>query len=256
MRLAAYLSLVILLLPVQVVGLAANFGYSRRLPRFFHRLSCRILGFRPELRGAPTMARPALFVSNHSSYLDIIVLGSLMDASFVAKREVSQWPLFGLLAKLSRTVFVDRQRASAPAQNAALQARLKAGDALILFPEGTSSDGNRVLAFKSALFAATGADGTDSSLTVQPISIVYTRLDGLPLGRSWRPFYAWYGDMSMGGHLWRLLGFGSVTVSVTFHPPVNAGAYPNRKELARYCERVVAEGVSAAVTGRPAQAAA
>src|SRR3546814_4926008 len=94
--------------------------------------------------------------------------------------------------------------------------RLEAGDDLVLFPEGTSGDGNRVLAFKSALFSVAERRPQGEPLTVQPVSIAYTRLDGLPLGRYLRPFFAWYGDMELGPHLWHAIGLGRVTVMVEF----------------------------------------
>ena len=94
-----------------------------------------------------------LFAANHVSYLDITVLGSLLDASFIAKTEVAGWPLFGWLARLQRSVFIDRRARSTAHQRDSIAARLAAGEALILFPEGTSGDGNRLLPFKSALFS-------------------------------------------------------------------------------------------------------
>ena len=139
-----------------------------------------------------------LFASNHVSYADIAVLGSLIAGSFIAKAEVAHWPLFGWLAKLQRTVFVDRRVRSTQLQRDAMTERLAAGDALILFPEGTSGDGNRVLPFKSALFSAAERMQAIVPIAVQPVSIAYTRLDGMPLGRLLRPFIAWYGGSRIG----------------------------------------------------------
>ncbi len=180
-RLALYLVWTLGLMPVQGVGLALRRPWSRRLPTVYHRGCCRMLGFRVRVVGAPTAARPALFAANHVSYTDIMVLGSLIAGSFIAKAEVAGWPLFGWLAKLQRTVFVDRQMRNTRQQRDAMIERLAMGDALILFPEGTSSDGNRVLPFKSALFSA--AENMIAPIAVQPVSIAYTRLDGIPLGR-------------------------------------------------------------------------
>src|SRR5262249_58499052 len=136
-----------------------------------------------------------LFAANHTGYLDIAVLGSVMPGSFVSKAEVASWPLFGWMAKLQRCVFVDRQVRSTAQQRDAIAERLAAGDALILFPEGTSADGNFILPFKSALFSVVYK--RDQPVTVQPVSLTYTRLDGLPIGRMMRPFFAWYGDMDL-----------------------------------------------------------
>ena len=171
----------------------------------------------------------------------------LIAGSFVAKNEVRRWPLFGWLARLQRTVFIDRRVRSTTEQRAAIAARLTAGDALILFPEGTSGDGNRVLPFKSALFSVADAGG--GNVSVQPVSIAYTRLDGMPIGRRLRPHFAWYGDMALAPHLWAMLGLGTVEIVVEFHRPTTLAECGSRKELALYCQERVAAGLSTALSG-------
>jgi lyso-ornithine lipid O-acyltransferase len=248
-RLGAYLLWTMPLMPVQAIGLALRRRWVATFPRFYHRSCCHILGMRVRTIGRPAQARPMLFAANHISYLDITVLGSLLDASFIAKSEVAGWPLFGWLARLQRSVFIDRRARSTPHQRDSIAARLAAGEALILFPEGTSGDGTRLLPFKSALFSV--ADHAASGpVTVQPVSIAYTRLDGIPLGRVLRPFFAWYGSMSLAPHLWRLLGLGRLEIVVEFHPPTTLAACGSRKNLARYCEERIAEGLAAALSGR------
>jgi 1-acyl-sn-glycerol-3-phosphate acyltransferase len=199
--------------------------------------------------------RATLFISNHSSYLDIPVLGSLLPTSFVAKNEVGGWPLFGLLARLQRTVFVDRNaRHRADEQRDSIAGRLQAGDKLVLFPEGTSSDGNRTLPFKTALFAVAATQVDGKPLTLQPVSVTATHLDGLPLGHAWRALYAWYGDMELPPHLWQLARLGGrIRVLVEFHPPVSLADFSSRKALADHCWRTVAAGVERAVKGRDEQ---
>ena len=250
-RVALYLGWTLGLMPVQGVGLALRRPWSRTLPSFYHRWCCRILGLRVRAVGAPTVARPVLFASNHVSYADIAVLGSLIAGSFVAKAEVAHWPLFGWLAKLQRTVFVDRRMRSTQLQRDAMTERLAAGDALILFPEGTSGDGNRVLPFKSALFSAAERMQAIVPIAVQPVSIAYTRLDGMPLGRLLRPFIAWYGSAELAPHLWIMLGLGTVEVVVEFHPPAFIADCGSRKALARYCYLRAAGGMASALAGRP-----
>jgi lyso-ornithine lipid O-acyltransferase len=190
-----------------------------------------------------------LFAANHISYLDITVFGSLIAGSFVAKTEVAGWPLFGWLARLQRSVFINRQVRSAAEHRDTIAARLAANEALILFPEGTSGDGNRVLPFKSALFSVANHRAT-GPVTVQPVSIAYTRLDGMPIGRRLRPLFAWYGSMALAPHLWKVLGLGTVEVVVQFHPPTTLAECGSRKALARYCEELVAGGLASALSGR------
>jgi 1-acyl-sn-glycerol-3-phosphate acyltransferase len=249
-RLVLYLALTLPLMPVQALLVAMKSPLAHRLPRVYHHWSSRILGFRVTVAGTPSAARPTLFVSNHISYVDIEVLGGRVEGCFIAKREVARWPLLGWLAKLQRTVFIDRRQRSTADQRDAIRERLDRGDNLILFPEGTSGDGARVLPFKSALFSAADYHGPHGPLPVQPISLAYVRLDGIPLGRFYRPFFAWYGDMELASHLWAMLGMGVVGVEVTFHPPVTLTALGSRKALAEHCWRVIGTGLSGAIAGR------
>jgi 1-acyl-sn-glycerol-3-phosphate acyltransferase len=250
-RLALYLVWTVSLMPVQLLGLALRRRWTSTLPVFYHRWCCRILGFRIRVVGTPAGARPVLFAANHVSYTDITVLGSLIPGSFVAKAEVANWPFFGWLAKLQRSVFVDRRTRNTAIQRDAIGKRLANRDALILFPEGTSGDGNRVLPFKSALFAAAQHREGIPSVVVQPVSLAYTRLDGVPIRRFFRPFFAWYGAVELAPHLWSMLGLGVVEVVVEFHPPTSFADCGSRRALADYCHARVAGGVAAALFGRP-----
>ena len=249
-RIVAYLGLTGLLLPVQLFAVQFNRRLSISLPLFYHRVSARILGFQIRTHGEMITEAPVLFACNHTSYSDIAILGSLLPASFVAKAEVAGWLLFGTLAKLQRTVFVDRLATRATRQRDEMIRRLEEGDNLILFPEGTSSDGNAVLPFKSALFSVAQVEPNGAPLVIQPVSIAYTRLDGMPIGRALRPYFAWYGDMTLAPHLWKIAGLGHATVDVVFHTPVTIKDCVTRKGLADYCFEVVARGVSIANAGR------
>jgi len=254
-RLAVYLAITLPLMPLQWLFVRLRSPLADKLPRAYHRLSSRVLGFDVTVLGTRSTSRPTLFVSNHTSYLDIEILGSVIEGSFIAKAEVANWPLFGWLAKLQRTVFVDRRQRSTHQHRDAIIDRLSAGDNLILFPEGTSDDGTRVLPFKSALFAAVHGAKFPHPITVQPVSIAYVRLNGMPMGRLYRPFFAWYGDMDMASHLWAMLGLGWAGVVVHFHEVVTPERFATRKELAEYCWQVVASGVAAANSGRSQPAA-
>lgn len=252
LRLSLYLLWTLLLIPLQALAVARGWRLCRTLPRFYHRVCTRLMGLDVVVRGEQVSGGPVLFVSNHSSYLDISVLGSLIPGSFVAKTEVGTWPFFGLLARLQRTVFVERKaRTSVDKQRDDIGGRLDAGDSLILFPEGTSSDGNRTLPFKTALFAVAARRIDGRPLTVQPVSVAATRLDGIPMGIAFRPFYAWYGDMDLVPHLWQAFRLGGMTIEVEFHPPVTIDGFSSRKALADHCQRVVADGVARAISGRP-----
>lgn len=208
--LLGFLALTLPLMPVQLV-----LG-SKRLPWIYHRLLCKLLGVRLALEGAPP-AGAALLVANHSSWLDIPVLSAVAPVSFIAKREVGTWPLFGALAKLQSTVFVNRDsRHSTGSERKEIATRLKQGDCLVLFPEGTSSDGTDVLPFKSSYFGA--VEGLDVS--VIPVTISY-------LGEP--KFYAWFGEMDLLPHLWQVIKSGPFKVRITFHPALTKA---DRKTMA------------------------
>ncbi|MEE9289564.1 MAG: lysophospholipid acyltransferase family protein [Alphaproteobacteria bacterium] len=238
------------LMPVQAVALALGAPLAKRLPVTYHRVLARLLGFDIVVSGKMATDTPALFVGNHTSYLDAMVLGTIIEGCFIAKSEVADWPLIGWLAKLQRTVFVERRSSRTAHQRDEIGARLAAGDRLILFPEGTSGDGVKVLPFKSALFAVAETPVAGAPLLVQPFSIAYTALAGLPVGREWRPLFAWYGDMEMVPHAWRILTFATVRAEVRFHQPVTIGQYGSRKALAEHCFEVVRHGVAEANSGR------
>ncbi|KYO52521.1 lysophospholipid acyltransferase family protein [Tistrella mobilis] len=254
--LPVYLAVTAALIPVQAALVALKLPGAVRFPRFYHRLTCRLIGFDVDVVGTPVRDRPALFVSNHSSYLDISVLGSVIAGSFIAKSEVADWPLYGLLAKLQRTVFVKRERSRTAEQADEVARRLEAGDRLILFPEGTSNDGQRVLPFRTAFFSVADRRPGGRPLVVQPVSLAYTHVRGMPMGRKLRPAYAWYGDMDLAGHLWTALTLGPARVELVFHPPVTIDDFKDRKALARHCEQAVSAGVAQALQGRSTAALA
>jgi len=255
LRTLPYVLWTLLLVPAQAVAVLFRLGAAETIPMFYHRACCRLLGLRITVKGERTAERPTLYVGNHSSYLDIAVFGSLIPGSFVAKAEIASWPFFGMLAKLQRSVFVDRRMHSTGRQRDEIVQRLEGGENLILFPEGTSDDGNAVLPFRSALLAvAERRFGPEArALNLQPVSIAYVGLNGVPLGRGLRPLVAWYGDMELAGHLWQLVGLGRIEVVVTFHEPVGIAGFASRKALTEHCYREVAGGVAAALAGRPQQ---
>lgn len=232
-----------LLGPLQILAIRRGWPLARRLPFLWHRVAARVIGLRLHLTGAPAPGRPLLLVANHQSWADIVALGAVMPLSFIAKSEVAGWPVFGLLAKLQRTVFVAREARGRTGEQAdAIGERLNAGDAIVLFAEGTTSDGNRVLPFKTALFGAAQASlkrsGTEAVL-VQPVSIAYTKANGIAMGRYGRPLAAWPGDVELAPHLLAFLREGAVDAEIRFGEPIRFDAMSDRKAVARRCESVV-----------------
>jgi 1-acyl-sn-glycerol-3-phosphate acyltransferase len=246
--LAAFFAFTIPLMPLQLLLLRTGSRYARTFPHWYHRQVVKIVGIRLNIEGEVAREQGVLLISNHVSWLDITVLSAVAPVSFVAKQEVSTWPFVKWLAKLQRSVFVDRNRKSEVTGKAnEILARLKAGDHVVLFAEGTSSDGNGVVPFKTPLFAAAKPSGHTEGgddLCAQTLALTYTRLHGIPLCRRGRPVVAWYGDMDLASHAWRLLGLGPLDANIRIGPPVPLDDFADRKELARYAEARVRNDVA------------
>jgi lyso-ornithine lipid O-acyltransferase len=217
-----------------------------------------LIGVRVRVIGSPVKrsgGRRVVYVSNHSSWVDVPVVGGVLDGCFVAKGEVAGWPIIGTIARLGRTVFVSRSRSSTGKERDAMRSVLQAGDNLILFPEGTSSDGSRVLPFRTSFFAVAearaGEDPADMPL-IQPVSVVYDRLGGLPTRRASRAVFAWYGDMDIASHFWGLAQHIGLRATVLLHAPLDPARFEDRKALSQAVWQIVADGASALRQNRPA----
>ncbi len=247
-RLASALAWIVLALPLQALLLLLPGSAKRRFPRVFFGVLCWLIGLKVQVVGEASRERPVLYVANHSSWLDILVLGSTLEARFIAKAEVDSYPLVNIVARLGRTLFVSRSRGTTGREADAMKQAMAAKDSLILFPEGTSNDGARVLPFRSAFFGvATGAQ------QVQPVSLVYDRLGGLPACRRNRAVFAWFGDMDLGSHSWQMLQRGGARATVLLHEPFAPDEMADRKRMARETERVVARGAADLRQNRVAQ---
>ena len=207
------------------------------ITQFVCRNAFRLLGIGFSTTGT-LMREPGAVVANHTSWLDIFALNARKRIYFVSKAEVANWPGIGWLARATGTVFIERDRAQARAQTALFRTRLQAGHKLLFFPEGTSTDGQRVLPFKSTLFAAFFDQSLGVDTHIQPVSVVYHA----PKGQDAR-FYGWWGDMEFGIHLVQTLAAPRQgRVELTYHAPLRVADFPNRKALAAACEATVRAG--------------
>ena len=204
----------------------------------WHKLMCRVGGLDVVWEGEPTSERNVMYVSNHVSYIDIPVMGTSINAWFVAKSEVRGWPGFGYLAELGKTVFIERRSRKAADQKNQFVELLGQGRNLIVYPEGTSTDGKDVAPFKPTLFESVFTE-TETPIIVQPFSITYCKFNGQRLPEEMRDFYAWYGDMTLADHFWYWLGLGRLEVRLRFHDPVTKADFADRKEMAKYCEEII-----------------
>lgn len=222
------------------------------LPRLWHRMICRVFGIQVEVIGTPHITGQTIFVGNHMSYLDIPVIGSVLKTSFVSKREVAHWPVFGYLAKLQQTGFIDRSRSAAKNEQSAIGGMIAQGKNLVIFPEGTSTDGRAVLPFKSSLFSLM-LSGENPGLSLQPFTVVMSLVDGQPPAtQDLRDIYAWHRDMDteLPVHLWRFARSKGAVIKLFFHQPIDAAAHTDRKLLAKICHEHVAAGLASAENNR------
>ncbi len=212
-----------------------HFGVARA----WSRIGLRALGLRRVVRGRPI--RRGALVANHSSWLDIFALRSCRLMYFVAKAEVATWPYVGFITRVTGTIFIERRRAEAKRQEQALLERIRADQVIAIFPEGTSTDGLRVLPFKSSLFAAFHHDGHGEDLLVQPVTLRYRPAPGSGLPEN---FYGWWGSMGFEWHIWQVACRSrGGTAEIVFHEPVRPADCADRKELAQRCGAAVAAGL-------------
>lgn len=239
------------LVPLQILSMKTGWWPETTILKIWHRMIVRALGMRIHVRGTLSDQRPLLVAANHISWTDIMVLGSFADVKFIARADMEGWPLIGMLSKLQRTVFIERERKRSSGDQASeIGGRMAKGDAMVLFAEGSTGDGNMILPFKSTLFGAASmaiSEGAAHAVFIQPVAIVYTRLHGVPLGRRHRPLAAWIGDEDLMPHLKVLMAEGALDVEVHFGEPIAFSKGSNRKEIARQMESRVSAMVQAAL---------
>jgi len=221
--------------------------YETMVP-MFHRVNCRILGLKVEISGEMSEQTPTLFVSNHISYIDIFALG-FMPAFFIAKSEVANWPVFGKLSTLQNTIFIERNPKKAREQIGILRDHLQKGNNLILFPEGTSTNGVHVEPFKPTLFAAAEVpQSSDKRVAIQAITVAYTHHAGAPIrNQAVLDHYAWYARMPFLKHFLGLMPLKSAGVKIHYHPVCYLDDFENRRACAQHCEQLVADKLDALV---------
>ena len=254
-RLTAVLAWFFIMTPLLIAALwtldKLGLPGRRRVTLRYYRALCRVLRVRIATVGTPSLGRPTLIVSNHVSWLDILVLSAICPVAFIAKKEVASWPIVGVTARLTNTIFVDRTRRQQTAEvNAEIARKLGEGDPVVLFAEGTSNDGNRVLEFRSALVGAVAQVDPAHQVLLQPVSIAYTRIQGLPMGRQHRSVVAWYGDLDFTPHFKEFVRRGPVGVTVTFGAPVPFEGVADRKTATRSLETSVRRLTVAALRDR------
>lgn len=248
--LARTLFFVIVIVPFSLIAMPLQFIISRLnlpfwnvLPRIFHRLAARFIGLKITVFGHPDHGHPTLLVANHISWTDIIALGAVADVSFVARQEIGTWPVVGFMASLQKTIFVDRSRkADAKRTTDEMARRIADGNSVVLFAEGQSDIGTHVLPFRSALVGAAQTAMLEQgarNVMIQPMTIAYTHLQGMPVSRNERSMIAWIKSKSVGENIREILTGSTKSVTIAFGDPMPLKASDDRKIITQRCEQEV-----------------
>jgi 1-acyl-sn-glycerol-3-phosphate acyltransferase len=217
---------------MQAVAVIAHPRVSRWIPVFYCRLICKLIGVRTNTFGSRTNSRPTLILANHVSWLDIFLVNATGPTMFVAKSEIQGWPLFGWMARLQKSIFVNRRHLRClPAVNHQIAQSILAGNVVAIFPEGTTSDGRGLLPFTSGLLGS--AKDADSRVYVQPLAIIYLGKD-----RD-RVAWPWYEDISFLSHLWRVIRIRAIHAELRWMEAVVVDRLANRKDVTRHVEASV-----------------
>ena len=235
--------LIILVLgPMQYILVKTKLRQRTYIPIIFHKALLKILGVKVKLIGKISSIRPLILAGNHTSYIDIIILGSIMPICFIAKEEIKYWFLFGFLAKMQNTIFIKRKNYKTLESLNSINKELDSNSAVVLFPEGTTNTGKKVLNFKSSLF---NLFENNNTLRLQNFSLCYTHVNDMPIDNRTRPQISWYGDMNILSHLLNFLKISCVNATVVFHPILPLRGL-DRKSISISSIKQVKKGISIA----------
>lgn len=240
-KLGTYLLLTFSLMPVQLfLRLVSNGPIIYAFPKWYHGLCCRIFNIQVIVEGKIETGPHVVYAGNHLSYLDITVIGSVLPAAFIAKKDVAGWPLFGTLGKLQNTLFISRDPRDAAQVKKDFEERLKDPLPLILFPEGTSSNGSGILPFKSSMFEIF----LNKDLTIQPFTLSLLQVDEQnAVTPAQRDLYAYHGDIVLAPHFWNFSKMKGAVLKLKFQEPVSTVSFNDRKSLSAITYQSVAEGL-------------
>ncbi len=203
----------------------------------------KIIGVRVKVTGISSPIRPLLVVSNHISYLDVVILNSKTPMHFTPKIEIASWPIIKTISRMSGSIFVDRRPEKLGEGKSDVLTALSEGSMVCVFPEATTGNGLHMVPFKSGFFSLASETINDQPVTIQPVAVTYSTIRRLPIDTTQWPFIAWYGDMELMPHLWNILKVAPIEAELVFLEPVTIEQYENRKKLAAHCQKVIDESI-------------
>lgn len=247
-KVATIFAVLLILLPPYILTFPLGTSFRRAFSYPFFKICLFCNGITVTIKGKKPSKEANFYISNHVSYLDIPLLATIVDGIFVAKADVSKWPIIGMLAKLGRTQFVSRKAIDTLKERNEISKRLKSGEKIFLFPEGSSSNGQELLDFKPGLLSTALLPSTNNQMVIQPLSIIY----GPGQDQDHRDQYAWYGDMDLTPHVWNLLkAKNKQEVVIIFHPQTWPSSFQDRKILAQWAHSQIKSGLEAELNNYP-----
>lgn len=243
-RLAVFLlaSMVTIIVQTTILSILRLRGKRVALvyPKLFHAFCYKLVGVNVIVEGEPARGDHIVYIGNHISYLDVQTVGGIVEGTFIAKKDIESWPFFGLMGKMGQTIYMSRNPADAAREGQMLDERLKEPSPIIIFPEGTSSNGSSILPFKSSLFELF----LNKNITIQPFTISIISVNGkTPVTTEMRDQYAWHGDMDLIPHLWSFVKSKGTTIKITFQNPIATHSFKDRKLLCDVCHAAVVKGL-------------
>lgn len=236
MRILALLLMLVVALPPIILLHVLKFERARgKAVQWFFIVANWVVGLRFTVEGTVSDQRPLMLISNHSSYMDIFIIGAQVPVSFTPKSEIRSWPVIGQLCVLADCIFVERKPTHIQKAKEEMKARLSRGKVLCLFPEGTTSDGKHLKPFKSGFLSLAEAH----NLPTQVLTIAYTHIGKIPLSDAQREEVTWVGDATLAGHLPRLLGFPSLKLHLVYEAPLQVKDFEDRKAMTKHAETQV-----------------
>lgn len=235
--------MLVCLIPLAIAFKLRKFRLRDRVMTFACAGMLRIIGIKTNVTGVTSAIRPLLMVSNHVSYLDVLVMNAKASIHFTPKIEISGWPVLKTIARMSGSVYVDRRPEKLREGKNDIVTALSGGNMVCVFPEATTGNGLHMVPFKSGFFSIADETINGEELSIQPVAITYSTIRGLPIDTTQWPAIAWYGDMELMPHLWNLLKITPIEAELVFMEPVTMAQHGDRKKLAAYCQKVIDESI-------------
>lgn len=242
-KVLGFLIFLLAILPFGIVTYKLSYNFHKKIVQFFLKILVKILNINIIEKGSDNLsARSKMIVSNHTSYVDIFIIGSCLEARFTPKIEVSSWPVINFLVNLSLPLYIHRNARKSFEQKQQIRNAIKSGNNIVVFPEATTNNGLNLLPFKSSLFSVAEPEfenDIDEQIPIQPISVVYREFNGEKVTEKNIDKIAWHGEMTFMPHIWGIFKSKNIVAEIIYHPEIYFNNFIDRKTLAKHCHELI-----------------